>query len=402
MSGDDNPNDIQGMMRKQQAMDTLSSITSGLAQAGVQGLPLGQGLALGLAQANNVKRIDPVTRMLQLGQLGALQSDQKLKEEKANTERTQRQNYFGIPSMGSVPGFTPPTGAIPRDQLIPGLSPTSGFPQGINELPRTPAGQVFPGTSALENAPEALRPFLRAMDPDKGLSVLASLEAKKGEQGFAREQQDRSFGQQEKLQAGQQGFTGQQNSLNRQIEMAKMGRAQDQQGFTRANTLRDEFNTLTKDFRTVQDAYSKIKATSDTGAGDMSLLYSYVKLLDPGSVVRESEFATAAASGSYGERIQGLVQRIVTGERLPKSLREEFKIEAETIYQAQKRGFDTTQTNYKSLAERHGVKSEDVIQDYSKSDVPRTSVVPPKIGEVKDGYRFKGGDPADPKNWEAQ
>jgi len=61
------------------------------------------------------------------------------------------------------------------------------------------------------------------------------------------------------------------------------------------NTLRDEFNTLTRDFRTVQDAHSKIKSVANTGAGDMSLLYSYVKLLDPGSVVRESDFATAAA-----------------------------------------------------------------------------------------------------------
>ena len=25
---------------------------------------------------------------------------------------------------------------------------------------------------------------------------------------------------------------------------------------------------------------------------------------------------------------------------------------------------------------------------------------PPKAGEVKSGYRFKGGDPADQKNWE--
>ena len=135
--------------------------------------------------------------------------------------------------------------------------------------------------------------------------------------------------------------------------------------FERADKLRDEYNTLTKDFRTVQDAYSKIRSTSDTGAGDMSLLYSYVKLLDPGSVVRESEFATAAASGSYGERVQGAVQRILTGQRLPATLRDAFKSEADSIYLAQKSGADRMKENYTDLAGRYGIDPKDVIQDYS-------------------------------------
>ncbi len=32
--------------------------------------------------------------------------------------------------------------------------------------------------------------------------------------------------------------------------------------------------------------------------------------------------------------------------------------------------------------------------------VPATPTAPPKAGTVEDGYRFKGGNPADPKNWE--
>jgi hypothetical protein len=136
-------------------------------------------------------------------------------------------------------------------------------------------------------------------------------------------------------------------------------------GFKQENTLRDEYNTLTKDFRTVQDAYNKLTQTSDTGAGDMSLLYSYVKLLDPGSVVRESEFATAAASGSYGERIQGLVQRVLTGERLPSSLRDEFKMEAKGIYQGQKIGYDNAGKTYAELAKRANINPENVVIPYA-------------------------------------
>lgn len=166
--------------------------------------------------------------------------------------------------------------------------------------------------------------------------------------------------------------------------------------FDRSNVLRDEYNTLTKDFRIVQDAYSKIRSTSDTGAGDMSLLYSYVKLLDPGSVVRESEFATAAASGALGERIQGLVQRIVTGERLPATLRESFKTEADAIYQAQKAGADRLRTQYSDLATRYNLKPEDVIQDYATapsapSGLPRPAS-PEDFAKLPSGTKFIAPD----------
>lgn len=146
----------------------------------------------------------------------------------------------------------------------------------------------------------------------------------------------------------------------------------DKNKFNFENTLRDEFNTLTKDFRTVQDAYSKISSTSNSGAGDMSMLYQYVKLLDPGSVVRESEFATAAASGSFGERVAGAVKSVASGGRLPASLRKEFLDEAKRVYEGQKQGYDRTVENYKGLAKRNSLNEQNIIPDYAQ---PATAVV---------------------------
>ena len=96
------------------------------------------------------------------------------------------------------------------------------------------------------------------------------------------------------------------------------------------NTMRNEFLSLTKDYRIVKTAYANIQsaAKADNGAGDMSMLYSYVKLLDPNSVVRESEFAAAATSGSFGDRMQGAVSRVLSGARLTKDLRNSFLQEA--------------------------------------------------------------------------
>ena len=128
-----------------------------------------------------------------------------------------------------------------------------------------------------------------------------------------------------------------------------------------ANELRDEYTKLTGDFRTVQDAFAKIQMAGKTGQGDMALLYGYMKILDPGSVVRESEFATAARSGSLPQQIQGWATRVINGERLPDAVREGFKAEAQNVYQAQTKGYENLQKQYRDLALRRGVKPEDVV-----------------------------------------
>ena len=130
-------------------------------------------------------------------------------------------------------------------------------------------------------------------------------------------------------------------------------------------SLRDEYNNLTSSYRTVRDAYEKIKNVAPTGAGDMSLLYSFVKLLDPGSVVRESEFATAAASGSFGERVQGAMQRVLSGQRLSDSLRSDFVREADNLYNSQRRGADSLTKSYTEMAQRMGLNVSNVIVNYS-------------------------------------
>jgi hypothetical protein len=152
--------------------------------------------------------------------------------------------------------------------------------------------------------------------------------------------------------------------------------AADSRNFERANTLRDEFTRLTPDFRTVQTSFNNIEAAarSNTGAGDMSMLYSFVKLLDPTSVVRESEFAMAAASGSLGERMQGAVGRILSGERLPDSLRNSFLAEAQNLYTNNRRNYDRIADQYRGIAERYGIPVEQVIPDFA---LPREAPPPP-------------------------
>lgn len=169
----------------------------------------------------------------------------------------------------------------------------------------------------------------------------------------------------------------------------------DAQGFTQANALRDEFGKLTADFRVVQSAFENIRsaAKANDGAGDMSLLYSYVKLLDPTSVVRESEFATAAASGSFGERVQGAVARVLSGARMPETLRDSFIREAKNLYGNQRKAHDSIADQYERLAKRFNIEPDKVVTRFARPQEDEPSEPPPEVvSKLSDGIETKFGN----------
>ena len=160
------------------------------------------------------------------------------------------------------------------------------------------------------------------------------------------------------------------------------------QQFSNENALRDEYTAQTANFRVINDAYKKIMTTADTGAGDMSLLYQYVKLLDPGSVVRESEFATAAASGSFGDQVQGAAQRIATGKRLTPELKAQFRNEAQNIFDQQQSSANQTAEQYRRLATDYGLDPTRVVPGSAKSYVTEAEAEAAfKSGKLKKGDR---------------
>lgn len=101
--------------------------------------------------------------------------------------------------------------------------------------------------------------------------------------------------------------------------------------------LRKEFNSLpdVKEFRDVQNSYNKILTASNwTAAWDMSMIFAYMKMLDPGSVVREWEFANAQNSAGIPDRIRNAYNNALNWTRLSEKQRDEFLDVAKWIYQS--------------------------------------------------------------------
>jgi hypothetical protein len=146
---------------------------------------------------------------------------------------------------------------------------------------------------------------------------------------------------------------------------------QTQRAGEREEGLRKEFTGLTKDYRTVADAYSRIQSAQETGPGDISLIFSYMKLLDPGSTVREGEFATAQNAGGVPERVIAQYNRLISGERLAPETRKQFLAQAQGLYDQATKDYDRTRGQYQELARRAGVDPANVTLEFGSTAAPK-------------------------------
>jgi len=81
----------------------------------------------------------------------------------------------------------------------------------------------------------------------------------------------------------------------------------------------EPFLEISPFFETIRGA-----AANPSPAGDLGLIFAYMKMLDPGSVVREGEFAVAANSGGIPDRIRAQLQQVQSGQRLSPDMRRDF------------------------------------------------------------------------------
>ena len=134
---------------------------------------------------------------------------------------------------------------------------------------------------------------------------------------------------------------------------------------------RKEFTGLkpVKDFADQSVAYSRIiKSIEDPSpSGDLALIFNFMKVLDPGSVVREGEFATAQNAGSVDERVRGLYNRVISGERLTPEQRADFADRATRLYQGGLQEYGALSQQYSAFAKAAGLPVEQVIPSFGYS-----------------------------------
>lgn len=231
--------------------------------------------------------------------------------------------------------------------------------------------------------------------------------------------------------AAQQASLAQQATLARERLAAEQQRAQEtnetrrmiagaaaasrQEGAqTRANSraeqvsmrLRSQYeqNPVVKNAYTIANQLQVIRgaAASPDAASDLSLIFGYMKILDPNSVVRETEFANAENARGVEDSIRNLYNKVRQGTRLTPKQREQFVQTASRMGQQARRGLMAQNQRYASIAEKMGADPSMVVYDpfeeldptpdAGRDAAPAATAVPPrKAGESWADYKKRTG-----------
>jgi hypothetical protein len=137
--------------------------------------------------------------------------------------------------------------------------------------------------------------------------------------------------------------------------------------FNMANKLADDFARDSKDYVERSTSFATVQAAAKdpSPAGDLSMIFAYMKMLDPGSVVREGEFATAQNTAGVPDRIRNAYNKLINGERLAPAQRADFLKQAGNVFEGSKKRQDSIVKMYTARASTAGVPVDMVVMDYS-------------------------------------
>lgn len=138
-----------------------------------------------------------------------------------------------------------------------------------------------------------------------------------------------------------------------------------QKGFDNELKLRSDFKQepVYKAHQEMQSAYSQIQQSlkQATPAGDLAGATKIMKLLDPGSVVRESELGMAMAATGLLDRAQNYASNIISGNKLTPKQRGEFQKLADALYGESIKQYNSKQGEYKKLGSEYGLNADRAI-----------------------------------------
>ncbi len=154
--------------------------------------------------------------------------------------------------------------------------------------------------------------------------------------------------------------------------------------------LRAEYAKATQDAAEARAGAQKVVAAAQdaTGASDVALIFGLMKTFDPGSTVREGEFATAQNTGSIPERIVGMYERALKGERLTPNQRQQFVNTALSQYGVYQQKLDQDNERFRGLAQSYGYDPTRIVRDFPAVEAPKPKAPVSGAQQGQDGQWY--------------
>ncbi|GAB3773743.1 hypothetical protein GCM10028796_46680 [Ramlibacter monticola] len=119
----------------------------------------------------------------------------------------------------------------------------------------------------------------------------------------------------------------------------------------------DDFTKEVKQHRDRVDTFANLQTTAQRNdpASDMAFIFQYMKMLDPGSVVREGEFASAQNAGGIDVRVRNLYNRAIKGNFLDPKQRTEMLGAAGRLATLAQQNIDQSTRSWSDRARARGI-----------------------------------------------
>ena len=154
-----------------------------------------------------------------------------------------------------------------------------------------------------------------------------------------------------------------------------------QKGFENEMRLSSGFKNepVYKAFQEVKSAYGQITKAIDlrSPAGDLAAATKIMKLLDPGSVVRESELGMAMQATGLMDRITGYADNVIKGTKLTEQQRVDFRRLADALYGDAASSYNNKRGEYQELGQGYGLNTRTLGAPISFSASGRPAAAPP-------------------------
>lgn len=131
--------------------------------------------------------------------------------------------------------------------------------------------------------------------------------------------------------------------------------------------LRDDYTKASTPFVAIRDAYARMedaapRATAGSAAADITILYSYIKILDPTSVVREGEIALSQQAQGVPDQVLNLYNRLVQGKvTLGPEQRKNFLAEGRGAFRTQLQSQLAMEADFKRIARTRQADPDEAV-----------------------------------------